>query len=251
MCIYMSMYTHTNNTYFCLYSYKKRSAFVADKKAPHTRKSKMLWGFQRRLTVQARYLLYLEALSREMREVVHGGFQTELWEGCWYQHVHPPRSHQGVGIAVRGHWQNQVPSWKYSSKVFSHHFSFRTTGRTMGSLCNFSQQRCHVWTQTSVTVKGASDTNCMACHYHDSRRLQELYRTILVLTDEKELFSPHCHPSHTRIFTCSSSKWSLRKSSMLTHQFCSSPIFYSSHATHPHNSFLHALPSSTNSQTKG
>lgn len=40
-----------------------------------------------------------------------------------------------------------------------------------------------------MTIKGASHTNCMACLYHDSRRLQ-LYRTILVLTDEKELSSP-------------------------------------------------------------
>lgn len=64
----------------------------------------------------------------------------------------------------------------------------------MASLCNFSQQCCHISThQTFMTIKGASHTNCMACPYHDSRRLQ-LYRTILVLTDEKELFSLH-HPS--------------------------------------------------------
>jgi len=54
---------------------------------------------------------------------------------------------------------------------------------------------------------------------------KELYRTTLVLTDEKELFPLHCHPSHSLIFTWSSSKWSRRKCSVLTHQFCYSPIF--------------------------
>lgn len=51
-----------------------------------------------------------------------------------------------------------------------------------------------------------------------------------------------CHPSHTHtIFTCSRSKHSRK----------TCPFFYSSHDTFPHNSFLHALPSSPNSQTKG
>lgn len=65
------MHTSDRN---CYLRSSKRAAFAAGGKAAH---SKML----RRFDVgkcTSRYLLYLGALSRETKEVVHGGFQTEL-----------------------------------------------------------------------------------------------------------------------------------------------------------------------------
>lgn len=120
--------------------------------------------------------------------------------------------------------------------VFSHHFSFRTTTRTMESLCSFSQP-CYICTyQTSVTVKGSSHTNCMACCCRDSRSPSNS-TGLQSQISQSSLLCLFCHPSHT-----------LKSSpaldpNALENLACYSPFFYSNHDTFPHSSFLHALPS--------
>jgi len=160
----MGMYTHTNNTYFCLYSDKKGLHLQQIRKHLTPEKVKCSEEFNvGKLHKQDTY--FILELSQEKRE----GLSMEVSRlSC----------KRGVDVSMRIHpdhtkvWalprvatdRTKCQAGSTAAKQLVTIFSFRTTTRTIGSLRNFRQRHCHVSTQTAVTKKSAFHTNCTTCH---------------------------------------------------------------------------------------